>query len=43
MIKNKVRKNVADKNITLNEIAVQRRIMLKHQKQMIKWEVRITC
>ena len=29
---------VVDENIALNEMTVQRRIMLKYQKQMIKWD-----
>ena len=32
------RKQVADEKITLNEIVVQRKIMLKHRKQIKKWE-----
>ena len=32
------RNQVADENIALNEMAVKRRIMLKYQKQMIKWD-----
>ena len=32
------RKQVANKKITLNEMVLQRKIMLKYQKQIKKWE-----